>query len=955
MILHRTRLRGMMWLILLMGGYFLTAELYGQSVNTSYQIIPFIKNFDKTQYKGANQNWSATQSGDGYIYVANRLGLLEYNGRDWKVYPIHSSHPIRSVLAASDNRIYYGHFQDFGYFKRNEYGVLDRFSLSDSLLHPEIIKNEDIWSIHEIGGKVYFRSFGKIYIYDGEQINVISASNTVFTIFEIDGLPYVNIIPDGIFLINNQDDLQKVSMPRFLAEKRIINVIPAREDLEIIVTEFNGLYLKENREYRKWRCPADDILKELQLNKCISINDSLMVIGTIGSGLYIINDRGNIVNILNKGNGLQNNTVLALMKDLNDKLWVCLDNGIDYVEINSPYLYCIDQQGTLGSVYSAEILNDKLYLGTNQGLFYADWTMDKDPFFVHFSKVEEVQGQVWEIKKIDDKIICNYNLGVLEIDENGIRKIGDVGGFTVTVHPNLPDIFYQGNYTGILQFKRNSDGHWNAGKWIHQSTGGTRFLQIDQYNNLWAGQSTANALKFELNRKGDSIVTWKEFGSEQGIDQDWNVGVFTFANRIILNNNDQFFSYDYTTECLESYTWLNEMLGNYRSSVLVYQTGEKEYWFATQDNIGRFIYNGSDLKQFGEINNRSLLGSAVENYQNISKIDGSRYLVGMDNGFMIYQSERKENDKRLNTLRLNHFSYKNNEGQTVDLDLSDTLGFEIENKPGNISLDYSIPGLLPEDYTLEYQLNGGQWLVIRNSSRINFNYLQFGHYTLSVRAKNTEQKILDTAETSFRVLPPWFLSFYALSVYFFILGLAAYGISYYLRIRSKKQQLAYLKKLKSDNTRRIIRMKNASLKKEVASKSTQLVNYTVLLKNKNETLITIREMVDRLRQKGVGKSELNQIYRTINQSLSYKDDWKLFSAHFDEAHNNFLRKMKTEHEDLTSNDLQLCAYLKMNLSSKEIASLLNISTRSVEVKRYRLRKKLGLKPEDSLTEEMMKF
>ena len=150
-------------------------------------------------------------------------------------------------------------------------------------------------------------------------------------------------------------------------------------------------------------------------------------------------------------------------------------------------------------------------------------------------------------------------------------------------------------------------------------------------------------------------------------------------------------------------------------------------------------------------------------------------------------------------------------------------------------------------------------------------------------------------------------------------------------------------------------MKNVSLEEEVASKSAQLVNYTVLLKNKNETLIKIREMIDRLRQHGVSKNELNQIYRTINQNLSYKDDWKIFSAHFDDAHNNFLRKLKTEHSDLTSNDLQLCAYLKMNLSSKEIASLLNISTRSVEVKRYRLRKKLGLSHSESLTELMMKF
>lgn len=945
----------LLFVFLIVGTYLSLPEAFSQAQSSSYQIIPYIKNFDKTQYEAANQNWSATQSNEGYIYVANRTGLLEYDGRDWKLYPVNSSHPLRSVHAADDKRIYYGHFQEFGYYIRNEYGELEKYVLSDSLLHFEVIKNEDIWSIHEIGKKIYFRSFGKIFIYDGERINVIEASNTVFTIFEIDSAPYVNIIPDGIYLINNHDDLQEISFPRFLKDKRIINVIPSEASREIIVTEFNGLYQRRNNVYTKWDCPADAALTELQLNKCIRINDSLLVVGTIGAGLYIINDEGGIVNVINKGNGLQNNTILGLMKDLNEKLWVCLDNGIDYVEINSPFLYCVDQQGTLGSVYSVEVLGDKLYVGTNQGLFCSDWSMDSNPYIIDLKKLEEVQGQVWEIKKMGDRLICNYNLGLLEISKEGYRQIGNVGGFTAVQHPNLPGIFYQGNYNGILQFKQDWSGNWTAGEWLHQSTGGTRFIQIDQYNNLWAGQSSLKALQFELNKAGDSIIHSKEFGNEQGIDENWGVGVFSFSNRIILSNHNQFFTYDYINESLEPYAWFNESLGSFASSNYVYQTGPKEYWFATQDKIGRFIYNGSELKQFGEINNRSLHGSAVKNHQNITRIDASRYLVGMDNGFMIYYLRRSTNEGNLNSLLLNSFAYKNKEHQTIKLDLSDSLGFEIESKPRNISLEYSVPGFLPEDYTIEYKLNGSQWLGVEASSNINFNFLPFGQYQLSVRALNTEQELIGTAACSFRVQPPWFLSLIAIAVYLLIIGLIAYAVTYYFRIRAKKQQLAYLKKLKSDNTRRIIRMKNQSLRKEVASKSTQLVNYTVLLKNKNETLIKLRDMIDDLYQKGVSKSELSQIYRTINQNLSYKDDWKMFSAHFDEAHNDFLKKLKSEHTGMTTNDLQLCAYLKMNLSSKEIASLLNISTRSVEVKRYRLRKKLALEHDESLTEYMMKY
>ena len=78
----------------------------------------------------------------------------------------------------------------------------------------------------------------------------------------------------------------------------------------------------------------------------------------------------------------------------------------------------------------------------------------------------------------------------------------------------------------------------------------------------------------------------------------------------------------------------------------------------------------------------------------------------------------------------------------------------------------------------------------------------------------------------------------------------------------------------------------------------------------------------------------------INKNLNTTDDWKLFEEAFNNADKDFLKNLKQKHPELTSNDLRLCTYLRLNLSSKEIAPLLNISSRSVEVKRYRLRKKM---------------
>lgn len=924
----------------------------------SYRISPFIRNITNSEYKGANQSWSISQAEDGYIYVANRLGLLEFNGSSWKMYSMKSIHPLRSVLAADDGRIYYGHFEDFGYFERNKFGNLIQVSISQSLLENDEVTNENIWSIHKIGDKTYFRSFGKIYIYDGKTIKIISPEKTIYSLFEYDNKPYVSILPDGLFYIDQNDELQKVSVPEFIDNKRIIDIL-SLEDGEFVVTEFEGIFAKKSNQYSPWECKANELLRNSQINKCTVINNNIIAIGTIGLGIIAINTDGEIVSILDKINGLQNNTVLALLTDKSENLWVCLDKGIDYIEMNSPFLYCLDRPGSLGAVYSAILYKERLYIGTNQGLFYTEESNYKFENSILFKKIEEAQGQVWELKNIGDKLICNYNLGVLQIDGKKVEQIGTVGGFTSTPHPGNENIFYQGNYSGILQFKKDNDGNWKEGNWIYNSIGGAKFLQVDQFNNLWAGENFRNARLFRLNTNGDSIISSKELGIESGFNSRWNIGVFSFENRIVFSNNNKYFTYDYITESIQPYTWLNDNLGEYKTANYMYKTNENEYWFTERNKLGRFFYNGDKLVLTKEINSSSLRGSAVDDRQNIWKINENRYVVGLDNGFMIYDSSSKKSagNNAVSQLKLVHATRNNEKGQIIDLIISNVTSFEIAYKFRNIIFHFAIPGNLPESYSISYKLDRDEWIHNGDAKSVSFNYLRWGTHKLNVRALDKGHKVLSEISYNIKILPPWYLNKFALLAYLVIAAVVVYIIYAINRFRLKKQKLAYLKKVKSDNTRRIIRMKNQYLETEVQSKSAELVNYTVLLRKKNEVLIRIKELLDNslvVKENGDKKST-SKIYDIIDHNLTNKNEWKIFSTHFDEAHSNFLKKIKKDHPLLTPNDLQLCAFLKMNLSSKEIAVLSNISLRSVEVKRYRLRKKLDLDHDENLVEYLLKI
>jgi len=122
---------------------------------------------------------------------------------------------------------------------------------------------------------------------------------------------------------------------------------------------------------------------------------------------------------------------------------------------------------------------------------------------------------------------------------------------------------------------------------------------------------------------------------------------------------------------------------------------------------------------------------------------------------------------------------------------------------------------------------------------------------------------------------------------------------------------------------------------------------------KNEVLQEIKKKISGLRKKvrdDASVREINRILITLREHMSNQSDWEVFEQNFNNVHSDFFKRLKTDFPDLSNSDLKLASYLKMNLSTKEIAQLLNVSSRSLDNKRYLLRKKLKLAPGANLIE-----
>ena len=128
--------------------------------------------------------------------------------------------------------------------------------------------------------------------------------------------------------------------------------------------------------------------------------------------------------------------------------------------------------------------------------------------------------------------------------------------------------------------------------------------------------------------------------------------------------------------------------------------------------------------------------------------------------------------------------------------------------------------------------------------------------------------------------------------------------------------------------------------------------------SKNEFIGEIKQHLNGILKESANKTvskDLNKIVKQIDQNIATDKDWEQFQIHFDRVHGDFSKRIRSAFPGLTPQEMKLCAYLRLNLSTKEIAQLMHISVRGVEISRYRLRKKLGLEREVNLLEFILNF
>ncbi|XMO87942.1 triple tyrosine motif-containing protein [Algibacter sp. AS12] len=914
-------------------------------LNAIAQERPPINVFYPEDYGAESQNWSISQANSRFIYIANNKGLLEYNGAKWTLYNSPNQTNIRAVQAI-DNLVYTGSYHDFGFWKKDNYGILNYTSLSKNL-KVDLLEDEEFWNIMAIDNSILFQSLDRIIIFNKvtSSYNIVNSPTKISRLFKVDSSFYFQSLNNGLYKIENGNSVL-VSSDAIIKNNVIVNIFTSN-GVPIILTQDNGFFQLINNQLKPWISSASAVLKNISVFSSIQLKDGSLVLGTISNGLIHITKNGDVNYKINQTNGLTNNTILALYEDIDNNIWLGLDNGINCINIKSPYHIYYDYSGMIGSVYTSKVYNNMLYLGTNQGLFCKPLYSNEKVEFL-----EGTQGQVWCLDILDNTLFCGHNSGTFIVNNKQATKIANVQGtWQIKQIANHKDLLIQGNYNG-LNILEKINGQWQFRNKIKGFDISSRFFEFIDSNSVYLVHEYKGSFNIKIDKEFTKTV---QVNQDNSMPIKLNSSLTKHYSDILYSNNKGVFKYQKASNKFIKDSVLSELIDqdNFTSGIIVSDSLTNTLWGFSSRGIKYTTWSSlSGENSIKSISFSEDLRKDVLDFESVTHLDDQKYLFGSTTGYIVLDLDklgRKNHEITLNQIKVST-SKVNDSIKYVDI----TASPEFKNKENNIQFSYSISEfskILKPEY--QYKLDGiyNKWSDWSSNGTVLFENLPFGEYTFSVRGRVGYQVTEGNKTYTFHIQRPWYLSNLAIALY--VLALLLFSLlmhNIYKRYYRKQRERLMLKTTRElslkelENRQQLLRFKNEKLRENIDSKNRELGISTMNLIKKNEFLNTIKKELENSEDKNLSK-----VIKIIDKNLNNSDDWNLFQEAFNNADKDFLKKIKSLHPSLTANDLRLCAYLRLNLSSKEIAPLLNISSRSVEVKRYRLRKKMDLAHESSLT------
>lgn len=582
--------------------------------------------------------------------------------------------------------------------------------------------------------------------------------------------------------------------------------------------------------------------------------------------------------------------------------------------------------------------------------------------------VPGLEEQAWFVDEWGKQIFCGHNKGTFLISGLKSKQVADAKGGMCMEKIELKEqsFLLEGTYALLNLYTETASGEYYFTRSLRGFSHMIRHIEVDHQGNIWAKHLRNGLYRFRIDPDMKLVKDVRKYES-LGEVEGGSFTLFKINGRVVFSNGEYFYTYEDMTDSIVPYETMNEQLAELREIKTVSRASGDRYWFVGDRTVYlvKCAINTFDIEL--RIPYSLFDGLAVEERGSVAydKRNNHSYLC-LNNAIArietdsssLYKSRVKRSLWISGMRAIDEFS---GERKT----LVAQPGVRVESEFNTVSFTLCYPVYSDYTYKVRYKLDGysEQWVPSGRSLQKMYARLPYGNYIFQAEIYNTD-RVLASVELPFEILSPWYLSYWAVGSYI-LAGLCLLALLQYLVYRFVKkkkdrvierQRVAHQAELERQE-KKIVELEKEQLEADLRFKSKELSSVVMTNIAHQEFLNSLKEEIQRQKLSGqYGRKNLDKLLTLVNSNIvSDKENWTMFQANFDRIHENFFRNLKLQYTDLTSGDLRFCALLRLNMPTKEISKLLNISTRGVDAARYRLRKKFNLLPEESLTDFLINF